>query len=34
MAGSAAAAAGRSALTQPGRFGGLLSDRAPTGSPV
>ena len=34
MRGSAAAAAGRSALARPGPFGGLLTDRAPAGSPV
>ena len=34
MGGSAAAAAGGSALTEPGPFGGLLTDRAPAGSPV
>ncbi len=34
MGGSAAAAAGGSALTETGSFGGLLTDRAPAGSPV
>ena len=34
MRGSAAAAAGRSALALPGPFGGLLTDRVPAGSPV
>lgn len=34
MRGSAAAATGRSALTLTGPFGGLLTDRAPAGSPV
>src|ERR1039458_3971252 len=34
VGGSAAAAAGGSALTEPGPFGDLLTDRAPAGSPV